>query len=132
MNTEALLKIPYRWNGRDPAAGLDCWGLVLHVCELLDHPVPIDWTPRTIREAWDTMTKEVDRRQWQAVAQPAQGDVAALHRGPTVQHVGICVPGGILHTTRQAGRPMIQTPAALLHRGGYDRITYHRWIAWRA
>jgi cell wall-associated NlpC family hydrolase len=91
----ALLGVPYRWGGNDPARGLDCSGLVRHVFKR----VGIDELPRRSEEM---------RRLGAGVARAdlRAGDLVFFNTlGHPFSHVAIYVGGGqFVHAPGRHGR----------------------------
>lgn len=127
IDLNGVIGIPYLFGGRNVSTGVDCWGLTAHVLRLFGTPVPRDWEPSSIVEACRIMTREADSGTgWEEVTfEP--GAVAAMFRRRIVEHVGVCLASGILHTTPETGA-VIQTPRRLLRVCGFDRVRYYRWV----
>ncbi len=72
-----LLGVPFLEHGRDPGAGLDCLGLVLHVYrEALGVDLPDPWSG-SMREALERLSGQFMRAR-----NPAPGDLLYFHRRP--------------------------------------------------
>jgi cell wall-associated NlpC family hydrolase len=98
--------VPWVSGGRDPATGLDCWGLVIcaaKACFALQLP---DYHGYTDAEALEqTAQLFANRDQWQKIPEGAEqpGDVVVLKLAGTPGHAGLLVGYGLmLHT--MAGR----------------------------
>lgn len=125
-DTNALIGTPFVFGGRDPMVGLDCWGLVAHVLRESGLPMPPgDWEPETLVEGHRLLTEQARSGDWVG-ADGSVGDVVAMFRGDVVVHVGICEPGGVLHTARGLG-VVIQTRRALQKSFGYSAVKFYRW-----
>ncbi|WHO40511.1 C40 family peptidase [Sphingobium sp. AP49] len=105
----ALLGVPFRLHGRDPALGLDCVGLVEralagagHV-RTAPHAYGLRWRDSVRAEAW-LSAAGLERIE---AGQP--GDVTLVRPGPLHLHLMIGVPGGFIHA--HAGlRRVVETP----------------------
>jgi len=112
---EAMAGAPFRLGGRDPAAGLDCIGLVVAALEAIGRPVAT-LPSYTLRQ--------FDIQRFLAFAQSAglqstdtkaatAGDVLLLHPSPSQCHLAISLGhGGIVHAHAELRRVVI-TPAPL-------------------
>lgn len=126
MNREllaSLVGIPYVSTGRNPAVGLDCWGLVVHASAVLFQRELPDY--RGYANACDHEQTTVlfeERSKWQRIAKGDEipGDVLLLRLAGHPVHAGLVVGDNLmLHTL--TGRN------ATLER--YDSLSpwYHRW-----
>ena len=88
-----LLAVPWAEDGRDPAAGLDCFGLVVEVYRRLGVELPDPASPGFLSQ----------RGGWEAISDPEPGcAVLMVHQGRP--HVGVYLGGGeILHSTLLSG-----------------------------
>lgn len=90
-----LIGVPFVNGGRDPAAGLDCWGLFMEVMQRFGTPVP-DYKI----SCFDTTfigreTRRELAKMWVATDKPSAGVAITLsidgkHPGE-IQHFGVCV-----------------------------------------
>lgn len=114
-----LLNVPYRWGGRDPSTGLDCWGLVRALLPC----VPDYDTPASEPLVWRSVCRALG--DWQRVERIDTGDVILMGMGSRPHHVGVAVTTRqVLHTTKTDGAMV--TPIALL-RQTYPLIRGYRW-----
>ena len=88
-----LLAVPWAEDGRDPAAGLDCFGLVVEVYRRLGVELPDPASPAFLSQ----------RGGWEAITEPEPGcAVLMVHQGRP--HVGVYLGvGEVLHSTRLSG-----------------------------
>lgn len=111
-----LVGTPYQWGGRDPASGLDCWGLVR-----LLHPGLPDYAATDSTDASAQMDSE--RARYRRVESPQVGDVLLFGRGRP-RHVGVLVlPGRVLHAAKTVG-VALESLAAM--RQTYSQIRAYR------
>lgn len=117
-----------RYIGTPWVAGeTDCWNFARRVWFErfgLDVPaVPADPSdPRAVRQA---LTGSSERRAWEEVARPCEGDAVLMARGQRPCHVGIWIwPGGILHSVEAAG--VIFTTPDRLAGLGYRILGHYR------
>ncbi len=107
MNIELLPKligIPYLSGGRNPAVGLDCWGIVRTASkELFDHEVP-DYSGYVDSTDPDqTLHLFENRRAWQVITpgQEQPGDVVILRVIGYPVHAGLMLERGcFIHSIR--------------------------------
>jgi cell wall-associated NlpC family hydrolase len=98
--------IPFLSGGRDPARGLDCWGLALAVareCFALELPDYRGYTDAD--DVAQTGGLFENRDQWQRVDAGSErgGDVIVMRLGGTPAHAALVVDAGLMiHTL--AGR----------------------------
>ena len=109
--------IPYVNQGRDPALGLDCWGLPMWWYARqygIELPSLLDgYTSANDREQVAHLVS-LQSQQWRRVEAPHQGDLVTLkHKRGTPWHVGIYLHGQrMLHTADGIGSciEFLQTP----------------------
>lgn len=131
-----LLGVPWVLGGRDPATGLDCWGVVVELRRRagLATPDPFrDWDAADDRRAFSLAVVEAFGAAWQSFAPaavvPVVGDVASLpsYRGHAT-HAAVCVGRDLdgrawmVQATRGAGVAAVLwtrllSHAAALYRG---------------
>lgn len=120
--------IPYAPGGRDPATGLDCWGLVRAVLAATGVVVPdyAAWSGRDDDDAIAdvAMTATGDPR-WRPVDPPIPGDVALIRWRGLPMHAGVLVsPGHVLHVRAGTAAHVERTDGVGLR----HRIqSWHRW-----
>lgn len=97
---EELVGVPYLATGRDEH-GVDCYGLVVLVLEMMDQPRP----PRHLVEPTSLRAQIAAFRngvgEW--VACDRHDGAVALVGGDTPHHAGIALKNGILHAQRSCG-----------------------------
>jgi len=90
-NPLELLGVPYVLGAADPACGFDCWSLITYVRRVHYHrPTPL--MPEDFADACASGL-------WRRILWPHEAAVVGLsrsHRLP-LHHVGVVVPGGVLH-----------------------------------
>lgn len=94
--------IPFVDRGRDPATGLDCWGLAKLVLEKhFDLPPLPDFSDQYARtkDACVAGLFRAEMPRWQRVAEPRPGDVAVLRLSGQPRHVGVMVDHNVMLTT---------------------------------
>ena len=114
--------------GRGPDA-FDCWGLVVwvqgrHYGRTLP-AIPAE----NLRSIVANFGRHPERRRWQRVAAPADGDGVLLRQARYSVHAGVwlaCDGGGVLHCVQGAG-VVFQKPRDLIAAGwrieGFYRFT---------
>jgi cell wall-associated NlpC family hydrolase len=103
-----LVGMPYVRSGRDPAIGLDCWGLCMEVYRRLGRCLPdlgqvLEWRPEQLA---DWVAHRVPK--YARVDDPTDADcplIAVMRLGPRFYgHTGVLLPGGrIIHAFEGAG-----------------------------
>jgi cell wall-associated NlpC family hydrolase len=103
-----LVGVPFVNGGRDPKAGLDCWGVIMAASRCYGWEVP-DFRVgcKESREIDGTFQREV-AGDWREVGVPTEGCVLAFAIDPempdAVQHFGVYVgKGRFLHTLEKSG-----------------------------
>lgn len=106
----ALLGTPFRLQGRDPAIGIDCVGLVILAGGIEGAPKP-DYRRRGnhLRSFLDRSNRWF-RRVSARTARP--GDIAIIECGPKSWHVGVIDDGALIHADPRVGR-VVRRPGAL-------------------
>lgn len=97
MQYRDLIGIPFQDGGRDPAVGLDCWGLVMAAMRKRGKEVPdFKVSCWAVEEIEGIFTIAV--RDWEPIDGPEEGAVVAIAQDPerpgTVQHFGVCIGDG--------------------------------------
>ena len=83
----------FRLHGRVPADGLDCVGLAAHAFAIDD--VPTGYAMR--RGDADALAIIIAAAGLTRVADVRDGDLMMLRAGPGQLHLGVAVPGGMVH-----------------------------------
>lgn len=94
-----LIGVRFRAQGRDPAFGVDCVGLV---AAALGHQVAADQPVRcadVARVAAGAAALGLRRCE-----DPRAGDVALFETGPGQLHLGVLTGAGVIHADARAGR----------------------------
>ncbi|MDB5689319.1 MAG: hypothetical protein JWL91_1195 [Sphingomonas bacterium] len=108
---QGLIGVRFRPQGRDPAYGLDCVGVVVVALTRAGYPVIVEGdyalrgsNPAQISEAMDAARlRRIDD------AQRAPGDILLMQAGPLQLHLGILTDAGTIHA--DAGlRRVVETP----------------------
>jgi len=124
MTPDTLVGVPWRSGGRDPAAGLDCWGVVMACCPgVPDYGASPDDAMALARAF---LTGSADPR-WRALREPLDGCVVAMGPAGRSTHVGIWWRGYVVHATREQG--VRADPARELPALGYSETRFHEWAA---
>lgn len=103
-----LIGVPFMWGGRNPALGLDCWGLVMEIQRRFGHEIPdVDIACAQALRIHRAAQAQI-RALWQPVPAAAPGVVAVMatdHAHPNViQHFGVCLDANnILHSQQDTG-----------------------------
>jgi cell wall-associated NlpC family hydrolase len=130
-----LIGIAFLDLGRDPAKGLDCWGLVLEVMRRLGHTVP-DYAVPTSEDAEATarhLERALQGGLWRRLEQhetPHVGDILAMETFPelpgVVSHFGVFIgEGRIIHAIRKHS---VSTPK-LRHVNLFGKPAgWYRWL----
>jgi len=95
-----LARVRYVPCGRDPDAGLDCWGFFREARRALGLPVPPSnlISERSLQDA--AFRAGMASSEWRRVDTPRRGDLA-LFRTPLGHHCGIMLDGvAFAHLTR--------------------------------
>jgi len=113
-----LIGIPYQNKGRDPAQGLDCWGLLrVFYREFMGIELPSyedTYTDAFDRAATSTAI-DAHQNQWHMVDRPKYGDAVLCRINGMACHVGVYLGNNqMLHT--QSG-----------HDSALDQIDGFKW-----
>lgn len=126
-----LIGVPFLDLGRDPAKGLDCWGLVMEVFRRRGVTIPdyaVDTCFNTVA-AFLRMSEATASGLWEAVPAPEVGDVVAMETNPDmpgcIDHYGVYIgQGRMIHTIR---KHEVSAPK-LRHAHMFGRVRgYYRW-----
>lgn len=116
----ALVGAPFRTQGRDPATGLDCLGLVLTACGL-----PAERGRRDYRLRGEHRAELLDglARDFRRVPPSRQriGDLLVIEAGEQQLHLGILTARGFVHADARL-RSVVETPG----RPRWPVISVHR------
>ena len=99
---------PFVDGGRDPAAGLDCWGLVMAVMRQMGIEIP-DYTISCFdSSAVGDQARQDMARCLEPVSQPEPGAIVLMSTDPEVpgaiQHFGVCIDSRrFIHTSERTG-----------------------------
>jgi len=104
----ALVGVPFRAQGRDPARGLDCVGLALAACELSSELVRADYRLRgnhraQVEQGLLQHFRRVSRRPRRV------GDLLLMAVAADQVHLGLLTPGGFVHADARL-RKVVETP----------------------
>lgn len=104
----ALVGVPFRAQGRDPATGLDCVGLALAACELPAGLVRADYRLRgdhraEVKRVLFQHFRRVSRRQRRA------GDLLWLAVADDQMHLAVLSDNGFIHADARL-RKVVETP----------------------
>jgi len=99
----ALIGVPFRLHGRDPATGLDCVGVVACVLGV----VPTGYRMRQASVA--PIIAGLEAAGLVRVAEPEPGDVVLVQAGPAQFHLGVMTSGGFVHACALLRR-VVETP----------------------
>lgn len=103
-----LMGVPFVDGGRDPKAGLDCWGLLMEVCSRIGYDVP-DFTVSCFDTSEIGELARIEMaRQLEPAETPAPGAVVTMALDPEapdeIQHFGVCINNRrFIHTTKETG-----------------------------
>lgn len=102
-----LIGIPFVSKGRDPATGLDCWGLVLEVGRRMGVEFP-DFYVDADDSRQIGCIKEFVERDWRMVSAPVAGAVVGIRLDRNIpditQHYGVCLDDRrFIHTMKNVG-----------------------------
>lgn len=104
----ALVGCRFRPQGRDPATGLDCIGLVASAFGMSPDGIPRNYRLRGEHRAPLKAGLDIYFRR---VREVREGDVLLLDAGPGQAHLGIKTDSGFVHA--HAGlRRVVETPGA--------------------
>jgi cell wall-associated NlpC family hydrolase len=127
-----LIGIPFLQNGRDPAIGLDCWGLCREALKRFGQDVP-DF-PQAVYNALEISCRFAGETQtglWEKITEPVPGCVVAMAIDPdlpyAITHLGVYIGGGrVLHTIKKLNSSLFRTDDRFW--GGKIR-GYYRWAS---
>lgn len=105
MSERTLIGVPFVDGGRDPATGLDCWGIVMAASRKYGNDVP-DFKVGCYATREIDGTFAIAVKDWEKIQVPEPGAVVAMAIDPVapeaVQHFGVCVGGRhFLHTLKK-------------------------------
>ncbi len=102
-----FLQVPYLDIGRDPAVGLDCWGMVKAVRETVYGLATPDYADQCDPDQTDRFELiEREAAAWQRVDEPQPGDMVLFRIGRHLRHAGVVVgtaPLTMINTTDGIG-----------------------------
>jgi cell wall-associated NlpC family hydrolase len=107
-NLRDLINIPFVDKGRDPRIGLDCWGLVIAVCERLGIKDVPNYDVSCYDSARIGAMFSVEVRKWKKTCTPSLGDFVVMELDPSMpkmrQHYGIYLWDGMfIHSLEKQG-----------------------------
>ncbi len=124
---EDLIGRPWEAGGRGPHA-FDCWGLVRWCWRerfAIEVPeIPVD--AANLRAVLAGFRNHPERRRWQLVDRPCEGDAVLMRQSRHPVHVGLWLTvdgGGVLHAARGIG-VVFQLPVDLTAHGWRIEGTY--------
>jgi len=96
---------PFRHQGRDPASGLDCVGLIVHVAKTLNLEA-FDYKGYKKIPGREAISRYARLAGFVAkpMAHMAAGDVVILRFGRYLEHAAILSDRGIIHACEKYGR----------------------------
>jgi murein DD-endopeptidase / murein LD-carboxypeptidase len=97
----------FRLHGRDPVDGLDCVGLAAHAFEAAE--VPTGYAMR--RGDADALASAIADAGLARAGDARDGDLMMLRAGPGQLHLGVAVPGGMVHADATLRR-VVERPGA--------------------
>tara|TARA_R110002096_G_scaffold93211_13_gene210413 strand:- start:956 stop:1390 length:435 start_codon:yes stop_codon:yes gene_type:complete len=105
LAARACVGCPFRHQGRIPATGLDCVGLIVHVATALrlGYFDRRDYRKIPGRRAISRTAEQAGFRPV-AVSDRRAGDVVILRFGRTLEHAGILSDRGLIHACEKFGR----------------------------
>ncbi|MDB5702168.1 MAG: hypothetical protein JWL66_2367 [Sphingomonadales bacterium] len=101
----ALIGVPFRLHGRDPATGLDCIGLV--ACAVGGAVVPTGYRLR--QGSPDAIVAGLDGAGLTRVVDHRAGDILLFEAGPAQFHLGVMTAQGFVHACALLRR-VVETP----------------------
>ncbi len=109
IDPRALVGVPFRLHGRDPATGLDCVGVAALVFGVDD--VPRGYSVRTANG--EGIARLVDGAGLvRARRDPTAGDLVLVKSGPAQFHLVVMTAAGFVHADAGIGR-VVETPGSL-------------------
>lgn len=119
--------IPWKWRGRNPNEGLDCWGLVRNLYkELLN--IELDDYVYTDNQKETTLTnikKAKESKYWEEIDEPLDFCVVTMSTNKKMHHVGLYLSGGVLHAIENVG--VVYNDFKQLRRNGYSKMEFYKW-----
>lgn len=83
----SLIGVRFVDNGRNPAVGLDCVGVIVAACQLANIPIK-DSTEYNYTGSHGLLVQELDKQFRRVTRKPMRGDIVAFKTSST-GHVGI-------------------------------------------
>lgn len=125
-----LIGIPFVDGGRDPAVGLDCWGLFRLAMTRFGHCVPdFDVSCFDTPEIAATAAVEAISGPWERISSPEPGCAVLMSLDPDlpglIQHFGVYIgEGRFIHTLKKTRASL----ASVHHPFWSGKIKgYYRW-----
>lgn len=122
----AYIGVPWRWQGRCPTSGLDCWALVRYIWAAnFGYNAP-DYA--SVQEpgspaSRERQVREIIRAQtpnWVKLTRPELGAGVLMSPGGTPSHVGICLSSiDVLHACERKGSVVRERLTDLTVQGFY-------------
>ncbi|PCJ44599.1 MAG: hypothetical protein COA81_01465 [Alphaproteobacteria bacterium] len=105
LAARACVGSPFRHQGRDPASGLDCVGLIVYVAKTLN-PGAFDFKRYKKIPGREAISRYAGMAGFAAksIAQMMAGDVVILRFGRYLEHAAILSDRGIIHACEKYGR----------------------------
>lgn len=127
MDLNKYIGVPYLPGGRDPARGLDCYGLVRAVYRELGRELP-DWQgdSEDLRAVTNSLLHAVDAEEYAVpVERPENYDFVLVKRRALPWHIGVYLQGSVLHAERGVGVSFVELGRFLQAQG--PNVEYARW-----
>lgn len=123
MTPDELIGVPWRSGGRDPATGLDCWGVVRACVPVVpDYATSPDDTLAVAR-AWIEGRRDT---RWRELLEPRDGCIVSMGPRGRATHAGVWWKGRIVHATREQG--VRADPAGEMAMLGYPELQFAEWV----
>ena len=109
---KALVGVPFRLHGRNPATGLDCVGVVVAALATTGdrRPFPCDYRLH-MRDVTRFTLRAGEFGLIACHGQPFPGDIRLFHVGPCQHHVAICAGNGRLIHAHAGLRRVVESPS---------------------
>ncbi len=98
----ALVGVRFRPQGRDPAKGLDCVGVVIHAFRLEAGSIPDDYRLSSLGRTAELMAGILAR--FAPLRRAEVGHLVVMEAGRRQMHLGVRTEAGIVHADARTGR----------------------------
>lgn len=127
----AYIGLPWEY-GKEGPDSFDCWGFIRTVQrDRFGVDMPLVDVPQSWSQAHAMIEGHDERRNWERVAVPREGDLVLMARNRLPVHIGIVITAngklGVLHCMQHSGVVFNTMPS--LVGCGWGALTYYRRAA---